>query len=125
MRDDSTAHAIEIGGEERELVRRLRGGDEQAFEELVSQYAPRMLAVARRFLHGEQDVRDAVQNALISAINAIAVFNEQSRLSTWLHRIVVNASLMELRGRRRRAEDSMEELLPRFDQIGKWVDIPR
>jgi RNA polymerase sigma-70 factor, ECF subfamily len=119
---ERTGHAIEIGAEEGELVRRLCRGEELAFEELVHEYAPRMLVVARRFLHAEQDARDAVQDALISAMKAIRGFNKRSQLSTWLHRIVVNASLMELRRRRRRAEESIEDLLPRFDQGGKWVD---
>src|SRR5216684_3907248 len=43
-------------------------------------------------------------------------------LSTWLHRIVVNAALMQLRSRRRRPELPIEELLPRFDDAGRWVD---
>lgn len=116
------SHAAEISAGERELVERLRAGDEMAFEILIRKFAPRMLAVARRFLPDEQDARDVVQNALISAIKALHNFAHQAQLATWLHRIVVNAALMELRSRRRRAEDSIEDLLPRFDQEGHWFD---
>ena len=110
----------EINDDERDLVRRLRAGDEHAFEVLVGRFAPRMLAVARRFLPDEQDARDVVQNALMSVIKAIHNFEQKSQLSTWLHRIVVNEALMEIRRRRHRGEDSIDDLLPRFDSHGKW-----
>ena len=108
--------------DENDLVRRLREGDEDAFEVMVRKYGGRMLAVARRFLPVEQDARDAVQEAMISAFKAIHNFAGDAKLSTWLHRIVVNAALMQLRYRRRRAEESIDNLLPRFDEDGKWAD---
>jgi RNA polymerase sigma-70 factor, ECF subfamily len=118
-RSSEIFHAAQIHDDERDLVRRLREGDECAFETLVRKFAPTMLSVARRFLSEGQDAQDVVQNALISAVKAIHGFAHQAQLSTWLHRIVVNAALMELRNRRRRAEHSIEDLLPRFDNEGK------
>ena len=100
-----------------ELVARLRAGDGAAFEELVRGHGGRMLAVARRFLP-EEDARDAVQDALLSVTRAIDKFEGGSRLSTWLHRIVVNAALMKLRTRKRRPEQSIEDLLPSFLEDG-------
>ena len=81
-----------------------------------------MLAVARRMLRSEDDARDAVQEAFISAFKAIADFQGDARLSTWLHRIVVNAALMRLRRQRRKPEESIDELLPHFDERGSWSD---
>jgi RNA polymerase sigma-70 factor, ECF subfamily len=107
--------------DEGNLVERLKLGDSTAFETLVHQYGGRMLAVARRFLPVEQDARDAVQEALLSAFKGIRNFAGEARLSTWLHRIVVNAALMQLRSRRRRNEEPIEDLLPRFDEEGKWA----
>ncbi len=100
------------------LLERLRRGDEAAFEELVRAYGGRMLAVARRLLPDEEDARGAVQDAFLSAFRAIGRFEGQARLSTWLHRIVVNAALMKLRTRRRKPEQSIEELLPGFLEDG-------
>ncbi len=100
------------------LLERLRRGEEAAFEELVRTYGSRMLAVARRFLPNEEDARDAVQDAFLSAFRSIGRFEGQARLSTWLHRIVVNAALMKLRTRRRKPEQSIEELLPGFLENG-------
>ena len=67
-----------------------------------------MLAVARRFLPEEEDARDAVQEAFLAAYRSIGRFEGQSRLSTWLHRVVVNACLMKLRSRRRKPEQSLD-----------------
>jgi RNA polymerase sigma-70 factor (ECF subfamily) len=105
-------------GEDAALLERLRAGDEAAYEELVRTHGGRLLAVARRFLRNEEDARDAVQDAFLSAFRSIGRFEGQARLSTWLHRIVVNAALMKLRSRRRKPEQSIEELLPAFLEDG-------
>ena len=110
--------------DERALVARLRAGEDAAYEELVRAYGARLLAVSRRFLRVEEDARDAVQEAFISAFRAIDRFEGGSRISTWLHRIVVNASLMKLRSRQRKPETSIEELLPRFLEDGHFADPP-
>ena len=101
-----------------ELVGRLRQGDETAYEELVKRHGGRMLSVARRILRNEEDARDAVQQAFLSAFRAVGRFNGNSRLTTWLHRIVVNTALMTMRSRSRRPEESIEDLLPRFLEDG-------
>lgn len=107
--------------EERELVDRLRSGGSENFETVVRKHGPHMLAVARRFFSEEQEARDAVQEAMLSAFKGIRNFAGEARLSTWLHRIVVNASLMRLRQRRRYREDSLDDLLPHFDGAGNHV----
>ena len=107
---------------ERALLAALRSGDERAYEQLVRSQAPRMLAVARRLLRNDEDARDAVQDAFVSAVRAIDSFAGDARLSTWLHRIVVNAALMKLRTRRRKPEESLDDLLPAFEPDGHRRD---
>lgn len=107
---------------ERELIRRLQAGDDEAFEMMVRIHGGRMLAIAKRLLRVDQDARDALQVAFLSAFRSIGEFAGQSRLSTWLHRIVINSALMQIRSRKRRKEDSIEELLPRFDVHGAWIE---
>jgi RNA polymerase sigma-70 factor, ECF subfamily len=104
------------------LVPRLQSGDPAAFEELVRQYGPRLLRVARRMMPAEEDARDAVQDAFVAAFKSIGRFEAQSQLSTWLHRILVNASLMRLRSRKRRPEEDIEDHLPRFREDGHQVE---
>ncbi|HKA16033.1 MAG TPA: sigma-70 family RNA polymerase sigma factor [Myxococcota bacterium] len=105
---------------EQKLLERLLAGEEQAYEELVRSYGGRMLAVARRFLPVEEDARDAVQDAFLSAFRSIHRFEGNARLSTWLHRIVVNAALMKLRTRRRHPEQSIDDLLPGYLEDGHF-----
>jgi len=100
--------------DESKLLERLRRGEEAAYEELVRTHAGRMLSVAKRMLRNEDDAADAVQEAFLSAFRAIDRFEGGSRLGTWLHRIVVNAALMKLRTRRRKPEEPLDPLLPRF-----------
>jgi RNA polymerase sigma-70 factor (ECF subfamily) len=96
----------------------LRQRDPRACEALVRERGGQMLTIARRYLQTEQDCEDAVQEAFISAFHAIEQFAGNSTLETWLHRILVNACLMKLRGRARRHEVSFEALLPKFDPSG-------
>src|ERR687896_2416158 len=59
---------------ERDMPERLRAGDDLAFEMLIRRFGGRMLAVARRLLRNEEDARDAVQDALISAMRGLQRF---------------------------------------------------
>lgn len=108
--------------DERELARGLSAGDPQVFEQIVLVYGGRLLAVTRRILRNEEDARDAVQETFISAFRARAQFNARSRVSTWLHRIAVNAALMRLRTRRRKPETAIDDVLPSFRNDGHHTE---
>ena len=104
------------------LVEGLRAGDSEAFRTLLDRYGARLLRLARRFLGNEEDARDAVQDAMVSVFKSIGNFESGSMLSTWLHRIVVNASLMKLRTKKRREEIDIEEYLPQFQEDGHQLE---
>jgi RNA polymerase sigma-70 factor (ECF subfamily) len=108
--------------DEASLVAALRRGEEWAFETLIRTFGARLLAVARRYTGNEEDARDVVQNVYLSAFKALDQFHGDARLSTWLHRIAVNSALMKLRTRRRKPEQSIEELLPAFHEDGHHVE---
>ncbi|MGY8767157.1 MAG: sigma-70 family RNA polymerase sigma factor [Pirellulales bacterium] len=104
----------ELDERETQLVRSLKAGNPVAFEQLVREYSGRLLVVAIRFLGQEQDAQDA----FLSAFKSIEKFEGNSKLSTWLHRIVVNASLMKLRTRKRKPLRPIEDILPQFSDSG-------
>ena len=104
------------------LLARLRAGDSSAYDDLVRAYSPRMLAVTRRILNSEDDAKDAVQDAFLSAFRGLANFEGGALLSTWLHRIAVNAALMKLRTRKRKPERSIETLLPVYLEDGHHAE---
>src|SRR5262245_42319578 len=104
------------------LLKALKGGEEWAFEAMVRLHGSRLLAVARRFTRNEHDAQDILQSAYLSAFRAVRDFEGACQLSTWLHRIVVNAALMRIRSRRRKPEESIETLLPAFHEDGHHVE---
>lgn len=124
MDEDVVAWSATVAHEadERAMLAALRSGDDRAYERLVSEHGGRMLAVARRMLRNDEESRDALQEAFLLAFRGLPRFEGQSRLSTWLHRIVVNASLMKLRSRRAHPEESIEPLLPTFLDDGHSTD---
>ncbi|MGE5195329.1 MAG: RNA polymerase sigma factor [Deltaproteobacteria bacterium] len=118
-------------GDEVALVSALRRNDSAAYETLVRRFGGQMLAAARRYLPGEQDCADAVQDAFVAAFKAIDDFKGESQLGSWMHRIVINACLMKIRSRSRRHEISIDALLPTFDASGhharavpRWTQKP-
>lgn len=96
--------------QEQDLVERLRRREPDAFEELVRRHSRNLHYVARTVLRNDDDASDAVQQALISAYRGLPRFEAQSRLSTWLYRIVLNAALALRRRHQRRQEVSLDVL---------------
>lgn len=81
------------GSSDQELLALHAAGDPDAFGELVRRHRDRMWAVALRTLGDREEAADAVQDALVSAYRAAHTFRGESAVTTWLHRITVNACL--------------------------------
>ena len=96
---------------------------ERAFTEIVEQYSDLAYSVAFRMLRNAEDAEDAVQEAYISAYKSLPNFKGQSKLSTWLYRIVVNACLMKIRKDKSRAKYLSEKA---FDDalVYDWKNDP-
>lgn len=86
----STAHG---DMSDQDLLAAHVAGDKDAFGELVRRHRDRLWAVALRTLGDREEAADAVQDALVSAYRAAHTFRGQSAVTTWLHRITVNACL--------------------------------
>jgi RNA polymerase sigma-70 factor, ECF subfamily len=82
-----------------ELLRRHVAGDAEAFGELFRRHRDRLWAVALRTVCDPEEAADALQDAMVSAFRRAGDFRGESAVTTWLHRIVVNASLDRLRRR--------------------------
>ncbi|MET9833037.1 RNA polymerase sigma factor SigM [Streptomyces sp. NPDC006385] len=87
---DGTAHR---DTSDQDLLALHVKGDPDAFGELVRRHRDRLWAVALRTLGDREEAADAVQDALVSAYRAAHTFRGQSAVTTWLHRITVNACL--------------------------------
>jgi RNA polymerase sigma-70 factor (ECF subfamily) len=93
-----------------ELLARHVAGDHDAFGELVRRHRDRLWAVALRTMGDPEEAADALQDALVAAFRAAHTFQGRSAVTTWLHRIVVNACLDRLRRSSVRRTKPMEEL---------------
>lgn len=85
------------------VLDRARRGDHDAFAIVVRHYDPALRSLAYRLLGSRDRMDDALQEAYVKAFGALPRFRGQSQLGTWLHRIVFNACLDELRRTRRDA----------------------
>jgi RNA polymerase sigma-70 factor, ECF subfamily len=82
-----------------ELLQRHVAGDSDAFGVLFERHRDRLWAVAIRTLGDPEEAADALQDAMIAAFRRAASFRGDSAVTTWLHRIVVNAALDRMRRR--------------------------
>jgi RNA polymerase sigma-70 factor (ECF subfamily) len=92
-----------------ELLALHVAGDPDAFAEIVRRHRDRLWAVARRTLNDPEEAADAVQDALVSAYRAAHSFRGQAAVTTWLHRITVNACLDRARKTKSRRTSTMPE----------------
>ena len=81
-----------------------QAGDRGALDQLLRRHYDRMHAVCRRITGNESDAADAAQEAMIAVVRGLARFDGRSAFGTWVYRIATNASLDELRRRRRRPQ---------------------
>jgi RNA polymerase sigma-70 factor (ECF subfamily) len=99
-------HAVNLDRlDDAALLRAHADGDPNAFGELVRRHRDRLWAVAIRTLADHEEAADALQDALLSAYRAADGFRGDAAVTTWLHRIVVNACLD--RARRRQARPTV------------------
>ncbi|MCU1364708.1 MAG: putative polymerase subfamily sigma factor [Ilumatobacteraceae bacterium] len=84
------------------LLDAARNGDRSSLDQLLRRHYDRIYAVCRRITGNDADAADAAQEAMIAIVRALAKFDGRSTFSTWVYRIATNASLDELRRRRRR-----------------------
>jgi len=87
-----------------EMVERAKAGDANALQSLLAAARPRALAAALKVLHNRDDAEDAVQDAFLKVWRCLGAFESRSSFSTWIHRIVTNASLDLLRRNTSRSE---------------------
>lgn len=101
---------------DQDLLARHVEGDQDAFGEIVRRHRDRLWAVALRTLGDREEAADAVQDALVSAYRAAHTFRGHSAVTTWLHRITVNACLDRLRKAASRKTSPVDDT-DRLDQL--------
>jgi RNA polymerase sigma-70 factor (ECF subfamily) len=115
--DNSALPGAGRGLSDSELLSRHAGGDPEAFGELVRRHRDRLWAVAVRTLGDREEAADALQDALISAFRSAHSFQGRSAVTTWLHRIVVNACLDRARRAATRRTAPLDDDSRRIDAL--------
>lgn len=82
------------------LIEKARGGNHQAFGELVRRHSGRVYGISFKMLKNHEDAEDNMQNVLCKAFSKIRQFEGKSQFSTWLVRIAINEALMIMRKNR-------------------------
>ena len=100
------------------LLRAHVDGDPDAFAVLVAQHQDRMWSIALRIMRNPEDAADALQDAYIAAFRRAGTYRGEAQVTTWLHRVVVNACLDRLRIMRSRETEPLPDDLDRWSRIG-------
>ena len=90
------------------LITAHKAGDPTALTELLTKYQDRLFAVCLRMIGNQDHAADLLQDAMVRIIAGIHTFNANSKLSTWMIRIAMNACLTELRRRKLRKHASLD-----------------
>ncbi|HHM23707.1 MAG TPA: sigma-70 family RNA polymerase sigma factor [Bacteroidetes bacterium] len=101
MRGDGSGMGKGPMKKDKNLVKRLKEKDPQAFTELVDLYGERVYNLALKILRNPDDAEDVFQETFTAVYEKIHTFNEQADLFTWIYRIATNFALMKIRQTKR------------------------
>src|SRR6266487_1485033 len=107
-----------LQGNEEELIRRIRDGEDSLFYELIRPYERRVYATAFNILRNQADAEDVAQEAVLKAFRHIRQFRAEARFSTWLLQITVNEARMRLR---RDRSNVIEPIVDHPDEEGNYT----
>ncbi len=108
------------------LVERAQGGEQKAFDQLVSKYQRKLARLLSRFIRDPAEVEDVSQEAFMKAYRALPSFRGDSAFYTWLYRIGINTAKNYLVSQGRRAPTSTEydaEEAESFEDASQLRDI--
>jgi len=115
--------------EDVELVRRARSGDLNAFELLLGRHQQRVLRVVLSIVKEPMDAEEVAQEVFLTVFEKIDKFRGDASFTTWLHRVAVNAALMQRRKKKADRSVPLDEVMPAFDDkgmiaanVGDWTE---
>lgn len=108
--------------DEKELIKQLKNGNEEAFNEMVQRYSKKLYYLCLKMLQNERDAEDTVQTVFLKAYMNLSKFEEKSSISTWLYRIGVNVCTDLLRKRKKETATSLYATGPDEEEFA--LEIP-
>ena len=108
-----------------DLVRRIKAGDDRAFEEMVRRYHARVYSLAFGVLRNAQDAEEATQDAFLTLHRKIGTFDESRKFFSWFYRVALNSAYSRARRRPSLPTVAIEDRLPMFSSDGHFAaDVP-
>ena len=108
-----------------DLVRRIKAGDEQAFEEMVRRYHARIYSLAYGVLRNPQDAEESTQDVFLTLYRKIGTFDESRKFFSWFYRVALNSAYSRARRRQPLPTVAIEDRLPKFSGDGHFAaDVP-
>ncbi len=115
----------EVEPSDLDLVRRIKAGDEKAFEEMVRRYHARVYSLSYGVLRNAEDAEEATQDTFWTLYRKIGTFDESRKFFSWFYRVALNAAYSRARRRPAVPTVAIEERLPRFRSDGHFAaDVP-
>src|SRR5215831_15328099 len=106
-----------------ELVRRIKAGDDAAFEKMVERYHARVYSLAYGVLRNAEDAEEATQDAFWTLYRKIGTFDESKKFFSWFYRVALNAAYSRARRRPAIPTVAIEEYLPKFRSDGHMESV--
>ena len=112
----------------KQLVKRAKSGDDDAFTGLIELYSERIYNLGLRILRRPDDAADVLQETFIKVYEKINTFDGRADFFTWLYRIATNEALMRIRKEKRTvlSDTELEKYYdrPNSAEIQEWQDVP-
>ena len=110
--------------EESVLVERLKAGEQQALETVFARHSPKLYRLALRIVDNVPDAEEIIQDVFWTVYRKAESFRGQSRFSTWLYRLTINAAVGMIRRRKKDGGAPYDDFLPKFKNDGRHLLHP-
>jgi RNA polymerase sigma-70 factor (ECF subfamily) len=101
-----------------DLVRRIKSGDEDAFEQMVDRYHARVYSLSYGVLRNAEDAEEATQDSFLTLYRKLGTFDESKKFFSWFYRVALNQAYSRARRRKPATTTLVEDYLPRFSPDG-------
>jgi RNA polymerase sigma-70 factor, ECF subfamily len=108
--------------ETKEIIKRIKRGDDKAFSELVRLYRNQVASLAYKVVGDYDEAADIAQNVFVKTSRNIWRYDESKRFYTWLYRITVNAAIDYMRKHHRYHHESLENVQEQADDHQETPD---
>lgn len=102
---------------DKEIIARIRGGEEACFDDLFERYHDRLFFYLRHFVGGKEEAEDLLQNVFVKAYEKFSSFDARRAFSSWIYRIAHNEAVNYLKRKSRKNFFSWEDIVSTKDQL--------